>query len=340
MDGWSIARRLLLAHCVFISVLTVLVGTAVYVDARDRGYSAMADRMMSVAVSIADSPLVVTAAQSSDPTAALQSYTLAVSEQADVDTLSIMSPSGVRWTHPDATQIGDVQTLGTARAAAGASFTEVTSGDRGPMVRAVVPILDPDATVVGIVAAGVETSTVQTVLDARLPAVLALALTLILAGSVAIWFLGRYLNRVTLGWGPEALARNFLLNDSVLHSVRDGLLLVDRKGDLVYYNDQAARLLGLPPRHGPRGGPRSPTIARLDLPAGLSELLRSGRPVQDEVFRTDTRVLVVTQEPAMPSPTRVRNRAALRTLVTIRDHTDVDLEPEPTRPSTPLSSET
>jgi sensor histidine kinase regulating citrate/malate metabolism len=325
MHGWSIARRLFLAHFVFIVVLAVLVGTAAFVDARDRGYTETADRMLAVAAAIADSPLVVTAAQSPDPTAALQAYTLEVSKDAELDFITIMSPAGIRWTHPDAGEIGREYIGETGPAAAGTPLTEVTTGTLGPSVRAVMPIVNPEGTVVGMVAAGVKTSSLQIALNARLPAILALALALLLAGSIATWLLGRYLRRVTLGWGPEELAQLFVYNDSVLHSVREGLVLVDRKGDLVLYNDQAAELLGIPPRQGTRGGAGAPAVAELNLPPTLAELLGSGRTVQDEVHLTDTRVLVVSQEPAVPTPSRVRTRAApMGTVTTIRDHTDLE----------------
>jgi len=326
MQGWSIARRLFLAHFVFIVSLAVFVGTASFVDARDRGYTETADRMLAVAISIADSPLVVTAAESPDPTAALQAYTLEVSQDASLDFITIMSPAGIRWTHPDPAEIGREYIGETGPAAAGTPLTEVTAGTLGPSVRAVVPIQDPDGQVVGMVAAGVKTSNLQIALNARLPAILALALALLLAGSVATWLLGRYLRRVTLGWGPEELAQLFVYNDSVLHSVREGLVLVDRKGDLVLYNDQAAELLGIPARPASRtAGSSAPAIDDLDLPASLAELLRSGRTAQDEIHLTETRVLVVSQEPAVPTPSRVRTRAApMGTVATIRDHTDLE----------------
>ncbi|TFD88108.1 sensor histidine kinase [Cryobacterium lactosi] len=325
MQGWSIARRLFLAHFVFIVSLAVFVGTASFVDARDRGYTETADRMLSVAISIADSPLVVTAAESADPTAALQAYTLEVSQDASLDFITIMSPAGIRWTHPDPAEIGREYIGETGPAAAGSPLTEVTAGTLGPSVRAVVPILDPDGQVVGMVAAGVKTSNLQIALNARLPAILALSLALLLAGSVATWLLGRYLRRVTLGWGPEELAQLFVYNDSVLHSVREGLVLVDRKGNLVLYNDQAADLLGIPARPPSRSaGASAPAIDDLDLPASLADLLRSGRTAHDEIHLTETRVLVVSQEPAVPTPSRVRPRAApMGTVATIRDHTDL-----------------
>lgn len=53
---WSIARRLFIANLLFILVLTAIVGTAAFVDARDRAYNDAGQRMQAVAAAIAANP--------------------------------------------------------------------------------------------------------------------------------------------------------------------------------------------------------------------------------------------------------------------------------------------
>lgn len=322
--GWSIARRLFLAHVLFIVTLTAFVGTALFVDARDRGYEETADRMLAVATAIADNPLVLEASESADPNASLQRYALRVTRDAGLDFITIMHPDRTRWTHPTDSEIGKKYIGAIEPALSGHPFTEVSTGTLGPSVRAVVPVTDVQGTVRALVAVGVTTSNVTIALNARLPAVLGLAAALLAAGSLASWLLGRYLRRVTLGWGPEQLAQLFVYYDSVLHSVREGLVLVGPAGELVLYNDQAARLLGIPARSTtPTAGSPAPSIGELELPPSLGELLRSGRAAQDEIYLTDSRVLVVSQQPAVAAP-GVRGRpAVMGSVATIRDHTDL-----------------
>ncbi|TFD13576.1 sensor histidine kinase [Cryobacterium sp. TMT1-21] len=329
---WSIARRLFLANALFILAMTVFVGTAAFVDARDRGFAEAENRMLSVATSIADSPLVLAAARSTDPSRILQPYALRVTEDAGLDFITIMAPDRTRWTHPTPSEIGRPY-IGTVKPAlAGEPFTEVTTGTLGPSVRAIVPVTDDTGAVLGLVAAGVKTSNLSIALSARLPAVLAVALILLAAGTVASWLLGRYLSRVTLGWGPEQLAQLFVYYDSVLHSVREGLVLVNLSGEVVLYNDQAARLLGVPVRvtavPSPGPGRRASVAAalsldRLDLPPGLGALLQSGRSAVDEIHLTDTRVLVVSQKPALLPAAGRHQPAPMGWVATIRDHTDM-----------------
>ena len=320
--GWSIARRLFLAHALFILVLAAFVGTASFVDARDRGYSETADRMLAVATAIADNPLVLEASRGADPSGSLQPYALRVAADADLDFITIMDTDRTRWTHPTTSEIGKEYIGAVGPALAGEPLTEVSTGTLGPSVRAVVPVTDEQGAVRALVAVGVTTSNVTIALNARLPAVLGLALALLAAGSIATWLLGRYLRRVTLGWGPEQLAQLFVYLDSVLHSVREGLVLVDPRGELVLYNDQAARLLGIPPRSSAAVG-GAPLLADLDLPASLGELLQSGRPARDEIHPTGSRVLVVSQQPALASAAGRGKPAAMGSVATIRDHTDL-----------------
>ncbi|MBG6212145.1 MAG: GHKL domain-containing protein [Cryobacterium sp.] len=322
---WSIARRLFLAHAMFIAVLATFVGTAFFVDARDRAYEETSDRMLAVATAIADSPLVLKASESANPSASLQPYALELTKDAGLDFITIMAPDRTRWTHPTATEIGKDYIGAIEPALSGTAFTEISTGTLGPSVRAVVPVLDAGGTVRALVAAGTTTSNITIALNSRLPAILGLALALLLSGSVVTWLIGRYLRRVTLGWGPEHLAQLFVYYDSVLHSVREGLVLVDRHGNLVLYNDQAARLLGIaaPPGAGSTEPP--PTLTDLSLPPSLGALLRSGRTAHDEIHLTDSRVLVVSQQPAVASSTSSsRSKATpMGFVATIRDHTDL-----------------
>ncbi|HEY8293693.1 MAG TPA: sensor histidine kinase [Micrococcaceae bacterium] len=327
LRNWSIARRLFVWNLLFILVATVIVTTALFLDARDRSFSQAKDRMASIATTIADNPLVLTAAATSDPTAALQPYAQKVMEGAGVDFVTIMAPDRTRWTHPNPAEIGKPYIGSIDQALAGRTYTEITAGTLGPSVRAIVPVKDDVGHVKALVAAGVTVTNVEVALSARLPAVVGIALALLLGGSVAAWLLGRYLRRVTLGWGPERLGQLFAYYESVLHSVRDGLVLVDRHGELVMCNDQAAELLGI---QAPAEGAPAPKLGSLALPKSLEDLLRSGRTARDEIHLTGSRLLVVSQEPARspgagPGPGRTRFRKArqpnMGTVATLQDHT-------------------
>ncbi|MEP7035452.1 MAG: ATP-binding protein, partial [Actinomycetota bacterium] len=111
--------------------------------------------------------------------------------------------------------------------------------------------------------------------------------------------------------GPGELARMYEFYDAVLHSVREGLVLLDVHGRLTLANDEARRLLDLPEAWVGR------SLDELGLPAPMTEALAGGREVDDAVHLTENRVLVVNQAPAR------WEGHELGTVLTLRDHTDL-----------------
>lgn len=317
---WSIARRLFAANLLFVLLLSSTLATVMIADAGSRTYEQTRQRMLSVATTLADSPVVLEAATSPNPPALLENYALAVMRDADVDFVTMMDPDGIRWTHPDPAQIGHPYAGSITQAQAGNIYFETTAGTLGPSVRVIVPIKDTAGVVRGMVAAGMTVSNVQVLVNARLPELFGLSAALLLAGSLAAWLLGRYLKRVTMGQGPEDLAQLFVYYESVLHSVREGIVLVDTGGYLVLHNDHAALLLGLavPDVSAPTAA-KAPAVDSLQLPDSLKELLLSGRTATDEVHSAGERLLVVSQREArLPGAT-----APAGTVATLRDHTEL-----------------
>lgn len=323
---WSIARRLFVANLLFVMVLTAVFGAFSVLEARDRAYDDAGDRMRAIATSIANNPLVLEAASTPDPSATLQPYALEVMDDADADFITIMAPDRTRWTHPRVEELGKPY-IGTIEPALrGETFTEVTAGTLGPSVRTIAPVKDASGTVKALVAAGITVRTVDTDVAERLGVIGGIALVVLFFGSVASWLLGRYLRSVTRGWGPEQLAQLFAYYESVLHSVREGVILIDNHGKAVMYNDQAAELLGLEPSDADRSPDEAPKLSDLPFDGSLRALFESGRAAHDEIHLTGSRILVVNQAPAVgPVPARSRQKPAVYgTVATIRDRTEIE----------------
>ena len=313
---WSVSARLFATQLAFIVLFTAVATVMLWADARSDVEEDAAERCLAIATSIAANPFVLEALATDDPSAELQPYAVDIMDDTDTDFVTILDTDRTRFTHPNPQEIGR-QFLGTIEPALnGETFTEIYSGTLGPSVRAVVPIVNESGDVVAIAAAGITVDTVAIALGGRLPIVFAAAGATILIGAFGSWLLSRYLRRVTWGRGPEEMARMFAYYESVLHSVREGLLLVDPDGRVVLYNDQAAELLRLP---FDRAATPTPT-ADLDLSEPLRRLLGSGERAIDEVYLTDDRVLVINQEVAVSTvpPARI-----LGTVTTLRDHTEL-----------------
>lgn len=310
---WSIAGQLF-ALQVLVVTLLVGAGTAGAValaraDARD----AARDEVLAVAESVAHSPDVRAALRTADPSAALQTYAESVRKGTGTDFVVVMSPDRIRYTHPDTRRIGEPFIGNIAPALAGEPFTEVYTGTLGESVRSVVPVRADDGTIVGLVSVGIRTSAINRKLLGQAPAILAATLAALGLAAAGAWLLSRRLRRQTHGLGPSEMTRMYEYYDAILHSVREGLVVVDRDKRLAVVNDEGRRLLGL----GDDDPVTDRPVAELDVPPAVQDLLGSGRRAEDEPVLAGDRVLVANQQPT------IFEGRTLGTVLTLRDHTEL-----------------
>ena len=142
MRKWSLASRLLIGQLAFILCLSAGLSWALYVQAEQHSYEETADRMLSVAETIAADPFVLESVTGENPSAALQPYAAEVMGSAHVDFLTIMAPDRTRFTHRNESEIGRQYIGSVDQSLDVTSFTEVYTGTLGPSVRAMVPVLE------------------------------------------------------------------------------------------------------------------------------------------------------------------------------------------------------
>ena len=327
---YSLAARIFVAQLALVALVVSVVSAAGYLNARAQAHDFAAKRVLSVAETLSHDPFVIDGVQLPDPSVALQPFAAQILEHAQVDFVTIMDTDRTRYTHPTPSEIGRKYVGSVERALAGDSQVEDYPGTLGPSVRAIAPIRGPGGTVIAMVSVGVTLQSLSVTQAALIPATLLVGLLAVGLGGVFTYALSRYLRRATLGYGPEELRRLYAYYFSALHSLREGLVLVDAKGRLVLYNDQAAQLLGLPPA----GSLRPLPVVQVGLPETVAELFASGRRATDEIHLTQNRVLVISQQnaeqPDSDPGARVRwtlrrkqVESSLGTVATLRDHTEV-----------------
>ncbi|HEX2283728.1 MAG TPA: sensor histidine kinase [Mycobacterium sp.] len=303
MSRWwprSLAGQAIALQILVIAVV-VLAGSALaLLDARRDGDAAARQQVIGIATALADSPSTAQAIESGRATAILQPVTEAVRTNTDIAFITIMAPDRTRFTHTDPKQIGG-RYIGTIEPALrGETFTEVYTGTLGPSIRAVVPVRNDGGQIVGLVSAGILQTSLADRWRSQVPIIAAVSVAALAISFAGVWVIRRRLLRQTHGLRPDELRVMYDHHDAILHSVSEGLIVLDRNG-VALGNDEARRLLALPP------GP----VRREDLP----DFLRTYNPgARDEVHVTEDRVLVVNRSPVEGSDSEV---------VTIRDRTEL-----------------
>lgn len=296
----SLAGQAFLLQIVAILVLVVAAGSLAAWDARRDEERSARDEVIAVAVSLADVPSTAEAIASGSATARLQPLTEQVRAETGMAFITIMAPDRTRFTHTNPTLIGKPFVGTIAPALAGRVFTETNTGTLGPSIRAVAPVRDPGGRIVGLVSAGITLSTLADRWGEQLPLIGFVVAVLTVVSVAGTWAVRRRLLRQTRGLAPEDLRVMYDHHDAVLHSVREGLVVMEG-GQPVLVNDEARRLLQV--------GDTSTDV----LPAFVTER----REIRDEVHVVGDRVLVVNRV------RMVHGDGERSAVVTLRDRTEL-----------------
>ena len=307
----SLAGQLFGMQAVLIAVVVAGYALFTYVSDRSQAEDAAGRQATAVARSVADSPSVVAAIGTSDPTAHLETYSLRVQRDTQVDFVTIMNPQGIRWTHPDKNQIGKKFLGHIGPALKGDSFTETYTGTLGASVRAVTPVYNTGHTrIIGLVSAGIRVEAITQRVQDQVTALIGVAAGALALGAVGTYVINARLRRHTHNMNATELSHMHDYHQAALHAVREGLLMLDGQYRVALMNDGGRELLGV------TGDVVGRSVADLGLPAPLTGALLSSEERVDEVHLTASRVLVVNTSPVSGGERR-------GTVVTLRDVTEL-----------------
>ncbi|MDI3385057.1 SpoIIE family protein phosphatase [Streptomyces sp. B-S-A8] len=312
----SVAGQVFLLQLAVVVLLVAVTVAALVVQARSQSTQAAREQVLSTGEAFANAPGVVEAIDGPDPTAVLQPRAQTARQRSGIDNLVVATPAGIRITHRNPELIGRHVVGHYREAAGGEAMTFIDEGPIGPSVYATVPVFRPDGSVAGVVIPEITVENVNEQARRQLPVLLAAgAGALVLAAAGAALVSGR-LRRQTRGLGPTEITRMYEHHDAVLHSVREGVVIVGGDGRLLLANDEARRLLGLPEdaeRH---------QVADLGLAPGIAGLLAAGRSATDEVHLAGDRLLAVNVRPVDRRGTPAAGPAG--SVATLRDTTELE----------------
>lgn len=310
-SGRSVAGQMFLLQAMTVLLLVVAAVAALVLQVGHDSTEEARNRSLAVAQTFANSPGIVAALRSPKPTAVLQPKAEAARKTSGVDFIVVLNTDGIRYTHPKPDRIGKKFVGTIAPALAGRVTTESITGTIGPLVQAVVPVRDTDGKVVGLVSAGITTAKVRGAVDRQVPILLGAAAAALVLATAGTALMSRWLRRQTHGLGPAEMTRMYEHHDAVLHSVREGVLIIGGDGRLLLANDEARRLLDLPADAEGR------EVADLGIDARTAELLGSGNIVTDEVLPAGDRMLLVNNRPTD------RDGGPPGSVATLRDSTEL-----------------
>ena len=292
----SLQSRLVLFVCLLVLPLMLIAGGL---------YSAMLGRVLEqeigngalhVAQTLAQAPVVRQLIHlPPDPDGELQKLAENIRANIGAEFIVIGTRDSVRLSHPQPERIGETMVGGDNDPALddGESYISKAVGTLGPSIRGKTPIIDDDGSIVGIISVGYLLNDVQHTVKTHQNQVRAVMIVLVLLGVAGAITIARRFKKAIFDLEPEQIAHLFTERDTIIQSIREGIVAIDRDARVTVVNQQALEILGkkdkqdVLQRH-----------IRDVLPgAKLSKILEGGEQRVDQELMVGNRALIINTVP-------------------------------------------
>jgi two-component system CitB family sensor kinase len=297
---------------VAIILLSALIGAVASVwherQDLDRHYE---QRALVIAESVASNDEIIGALVAGDPDHRIQKLAEAVRTSTGALYVVVADLTGIRYSHTNPALIG--QKVGSPippEVLAGHTWVGIQRGSLGLSARGKAPLMR-NGQVIGEVSVGYSETTIDQQLLGELPSFLTTVLLSLGLGVAASILLARRLKRQTFGLEPYEIAGLLEEREASLQGIHEGAIATDRNGTITLANDEARRLLVLPPDCVGR------RLSQVLPPGRLLKFLSGGLKDQDEVLLAGDRVLVASRRAI-----HVRGRE-IGHVATLRDSTEL-----------------
>lgn len=305
--------------------LTVLVCTvvliAIAVTASLIGHKAIANskaihanKVMDLAKTISHTDLIKDGLTGKVSPDAIQTFTKKVQEETAVEYIVVLNEEHIRLSHPVGERIGEYFVGGDEnRAYEGESYTSTAQGTLGESLRAFVPIYN-EHELVGVVSVGVLSENIQVAVFDSLRTTYIAAGVGLLIGIIGAFLLARQVKRTLFGLEPEEIAKRLGERDAMLESVKEGVIAINDKAEIIIANQAANALFqqaGITNNLLGQQAEAFPPISQ------LQEVLKTGKPSSDQEWNLNGVEVVVNRVPV------VLDGKVVGALATFRDKTEL-----------------
>ena len=231
---------LIVTLALFLGIAGTLINIYFETEKRDRN-------LQNIAEAIAYSPFLTNEILENEGNLiVLTEYLDSLKETlGDIDVISVVNKAGIRVYHSNHSLMGTVYDgnfpkFETDRSEYGTAYE---TGPSGNQRRAYAAICDKDGTYLGFVMAimlveNIRNETAQTLFIYAIITLMAILMELLVCAE-----LSEKIKKSLLGYEPDAFSAMYKMRDSILETLKEGILAVDQEGTVQFANEAAVNML-------------------------------------------------------------------------------------------------
>lgn len=203
-----------------------------------------AEKAKIIARIVAHSPIVLEGLTGRRDAVEIQTYTNRLLKNTDVQFIVVMDMKGIRKSHPNPQKIGHHFVGGDeGTVLKGKEHVSLAEGTLGISMRVFVPVFSEVGKQVGAVAVGISGDNVkERTKESRHIIYIGISIG-ILVGIIGAVLLARHTKKILFGLEPHEIAKILEERNTMLQSVKEGIIAVDKEARVTLINNEAKRLL-------------------------------------------------------------------------------------------------
>lgn len=248
MRNLTLQSKIFVYGALFVTAISLLIGTSFYFTMSESIEQQIGNRALNIAVTTASRPDVVVGFELTNPSDVLQPIAEEVRKLTGAEYVVIGNTQGIRYAHPVPKRIGQ-KMVGDDNERAlvkGEAYISEATGTLGPALRGKAPIKNVEGKIIGVISVGFLKDDISHTFFSYVDSIITIVLIAILLGVIGSSILARSIKKVLFNLEPIEIAHLFTERNTLIESVREGIIMVDKDARISMINKAAFDMLSIP----------------------------------------------------------------------------------------------
>ncbi len=240
---WNLWKTITLLVCTVVIFSLLVTDILISHNVEQTTEDSQAEKAKTIAHIVANDSIVIDGLIGKADTSAIQTYTNRILKNTGVQFIVVMDMNGIRKSHPNPQKIGHHFIGGDeGPALKGKEHVSLAEGTLGISMRVFVPVFSETGEQLGAVAVGISADNVkERVKESRHIIYIGVGVG-VLVGIIGAILLARHIKKSLFGLEPHRIAKILEERNTMLQSVKEGIIAVDKEANVTLINNEAKRL--------------------------------------------------------------------------------------------------